>query len=133
MLKNKSNIPNFMSYLALNLVRGSLHAQCGHDVLACSPQEAMKWIKTPSFFIIGGKDELVNINKFHKMYQNCISHSKKIVVEPHATHPDSRAEETIEQAFKFFTHQSKLDKSKLKVVSKPKDFTNLLDESSKIN
>lgn len=118
MLRNKSNIPNFMSFLALNLVRGSLHEKCGHDVLSCSPQEAVKWIQTPSFFIIGGKDELVDVESFKKMHQNLAAHSKKIVLEPDATHPDSRAEETIELAFKFMERHSKSSKAQSQNESK---------------
>jgi hypothetical protein len=108
MLKNKSNIPNVVSYLGLNLARGSLEKKCGHDVLACSPMEAVKWISTPSFFIIGDKDELVQIDKFKEMFAKCRSHTKKIIVEAGAGHPDSRAEETMEEVFQFFEKNSKI-------------------------
>lgn len=114
MLRNKSRIPNFMSYLALNLVRGSLHKKCGHDVLSCTPQEAIKWIKTPSIFVIGAKDELVNVEEFQKMFKKCGAASKKIIIESEAGHPDSRAEETIEEAFKFLQKHSKIPQVKPK-------------------
>ena len=95
MLRNQSKIPNLVSYLALNLTRGTLEQKCGHDVLSCSPMSAIKWINTPSFFIIGDKDELIQLNKFKEMYEKCRSYPKKIVIESDAGHPDSRSEENI--------------------------------------
>ena len=108
MLKNQSNIPNLVSYLALNMTRGSLEKKCGHDVLSCSPLSAVTWITTPCMFIIGDKDELVQFDKFNEMVQACKAYPKKLIVEPDAGHPDSRSEEAMDQAFEFFNKLSKI-------------------------
>jgi hypothetical protein len=108
-----------MSYLALNIARGSLKSQCGHDVLKCSPMEAVTWINTPCLFIIGDKDELVDVNKFKKMVKNCATHYKKLIVEQGAGHPDYRSEEAVEEAFNFIKKNSKLNKKEFKIKNKP--------------
>ena len=131
MLENKSNIPNVVSYLALNLSRGSLQKKCGHDVLACSPLKAMKWIKTPTFFIIGKKDELVNLEDFRILVKNCTAYPKKFIEEEDAGHPDCREEETIDEVFKFFEKTSKI--SKKKNIQKKENFKKLLKDSEMLN
>ena len=115
-----------------NITRGSLESKCGHDVLACSPMKAMKWIKTPTIFIIGDKDELVNFDDFGKMYENCFAYPKQMIVEPGSGHPDPRSEEAMEKVFNFFEKNSKIELKKRKSESK-ESIPKIFDNSNKSN
>lgn len=135
MIKSRSRVPKFVTYCALNLVRGGLRRKCGYDVLSCSPIDAIESVQTPSLFIIGEKDDMVLYKKFLKLFEKCKSNKKKLIVELNAGHPDSRTEECIDQVLDFINAdvltESEVDQGNLSEGEKKASLEDIFDDSTK--
>lgn len=101
MMKSKKGIPKFLTYIVLQMMSGSLKDKCKYDVLSIKPVDKIGSHRVPTMFILGEKDDMVLKERFQKMFENCKSNRKRILIEKDMGHPDARTENCIEHAFNF--------------------------------
>ena len=111
MTKNM-RVAEFVAKLALLFVKSTIKSNVKYDVLGKNkPIKKVKRLKIPCLFLIGEKDEMIDLDEFKKMFDLCESDTKGLRYMQEVGHPDFRPNNEIEFAISFLnSHCAKIEK-----------------------
>lgn len=92
----------YVSKMMLLPVSNSLLSNIGYDVLGENkPIKKVDKILTPSYFMIGEHDDLINLSEFKKMFNLFAGKKKKLDIMKDTTHAQERGYESVQRAIDF--------------------------------
>ena len=102
LLKRENNIPHFITKMGLLPIKRTVKKKLGCDVVGNNkPKHLVKKLYKPALFIIGDKDELVNMKHFKKMFEDYAGKDKELKIMANTEHNDFREEEDTKYGVDF--------------------------------